>query len=145
MEASYPGFSMKFTTAQIPIEFTSSPSGTFPYSAIPLNFTLFFLYEQEKTTQKPQELGFLSGQTTETVSKELPCRGLAAGLLHPRAPVPSRVINDAAMLWKCALPLAYKLLPELPFSYLRHTVCDFWHLVTRGFQRRLPRSERWSP
>ena len=48
MKASYPRCSIKFTTAQIPTEFRSGSLGTFPYSAIPPTFTLFFLYEQDK-------------------------------------------------------------------------------------------------
>lgn len=139
METSHPGCSIKFTTAQVPIEFTSGSFGTFPYSAIPPTFTLFSLYEQDKTTQKLQELWVLSDKTTEAVSVKLPCHGLAAGLLHPQGPVSSRTLNYFAMLWKTALSLAYKLLPKLLFNCLMPIVCGFRRLVMQRFSQAAPK------
>lgn len=136
MEASYPRCSIKFTTAQIPIEFRSGSLDTFPYSAIPPTFTLFFLYEQDK---HPKTIRSSDSWVTSLhrlsawscfVCGDLSCSG-------------------SSMMLRCS-GNAHFLLPT---SCSQNSFSATWGTLSvtfstsscRGFHRQLPRSGRCPP
>lgn len=111
MEASYPGCSIKFTAAQIPTERLSWHLSLLSNSP---TFTLFFLYEQDKTTQELQELWFPSDRTTEAIGCPVPRAGgraaSAAGTLRPRQRC------DALPMWIFSRLQAAGLTPFQPLA-----------------------------
>lgn len=133
MEASYPRCSIKFTTAQVPIEFRSGSLDTFPYSSIPPTLTLFFLYEQDKHPKNIRSsdswvtsLHRLSAWSCPATAWRQGCF-VCGDLSRSGSSMMLRYSGNAHFL------PAYKLLPKLLFSYLRHSLCDFQHFVMQRF------------